>query len=664
MRKRALVKKAAVVACSVALVANPAVAIAADGVSTQSVGLVATQANAQSWDVHNYDSTYTEALLLISLRDWWPKGRSYYDYYRLTSSLGAQYAASTNDGVLALSSGSYIVEGGDDRLIGSTKWTNLGTFTLNRWWHFGCTVVGSPIGANGSTVGGVTVSQSNGEDFTFYNTGNGKIDEGVTLTVKPIQIPGYSVSVMLDNNPVTLDENGTFTIAGRSGQDGMFDSRVTVTYAKTVNFEADHVVVSYVPSKQATLEDILAACVSENKARLYDPATHEQITGLTTADFSVSSDEDELNAGDHQITLSYKGTVGGQASEYAAADRTFTITVSPVTLAPSWAQQLDAAPTGAAYDGVISYDAAQTFDFGVAENSGAPVTFKTTFYNGMGDSKTLLGEDYPTEPGLYTQVVELVDQSGNYAADTLTRTFVIDPVPTSIVFDEEDVHVTYDGAAHALETAHARRGDEDVPQGSITYRYVRYEEGEEVYDSAAAPTDAGEYTVIATYWDETGYYAMSEATATLTIDPRAISVKVDSLKKTEGEVDPKLTFSVIEGADGWAGVDSLVDTLKVTLTRDAGEAPGEYVIVFMAENGSNFEITVAPGTFTIEKKATDPGKPGSGNAEPAAKPASKKDKKAALPQTGDAFSAAAPLATGAAGVAALATAIARKRRNN
>ena len=668
MRKHLLVAGAAVVACSTALIANPVAAIAANDASTQSSELVAVQANAadHSKEIHCYDTPYTEADLLTDLKRWWPSGGPLnrdYGSYRLT--LGSMvYEANANDSELALPSGTYKVEAKyrNSQIYGS-DWHELGTFKFNRYWQLSSTVTGN-------TSGGVEVKADGAYVNTLHNTGTAAINEGQEVTLTPAQIDGYDVTLTVDGEQVTLDGDGSYTIPARTGSTAMKDTRFTAAYTKTPpTLETFQPGALYSPDKQATLDALLSNMIDDGTIRLADPKTGDEILDLTTADFELTTTEDALNAGERTVSLTYKGTIGGRESKYGSFTKDVTVEISPITLRLSWAQALGEAPEYLKddVDGVIAYDDLANFDFDVKQADGqdVPTLREAIFYNGKSTDPAdkLDDEDLPTGPGLYTEVVALADENGNYVADPIQRTFVVDRVPTTLVFDEEDVHVTYDGAAHGLETAHAQRNDEDVTLGSVTYRYVRYEGDEEVYNSDIAPTDAGEYRVIATYWDKTGYYADSEATATLTIDPRPISIKVDSAKKTEGEADPRLTFTVTEGTDGWAGADSLADALNATVTRDAGEAPGEYAMGFMAENGSNFEITVELGTFTIEKKATPvpvtPNNPGTGSAT---KPAAKKTK-AALPQTGDA-STAAPLALGAAGVAALAAAAVARRRND
>ncbi|MEN5370981.1 MBG domain-containing protein [Luteimonas sp. TWI406] len=92
-------------------------------------------------------------------------------------------------------------------------------------------------------------------------------------------------------------------------------------------------------------------------------------------------------------------------------------------------------------------------------------------------------------------------------------------------------------------------------------------------------------------------YDISYGDASMTIDPRAITVTADSLAKVYGNADPSLTWSVTEG--------SLVgaDTLTGALTREAGENVGRYTIDASALANGNYVVTAIDGVLTIDPRA-------------------------------------------------------------
>ena len=87
------------------------------------------------------------------------------------------------------------------------------------------------------------------------------------------------------------------------------------------------------------------------------------------------------------------------------------------------------------------------------------------------------------------------------------------------------------------------------------------------------------------------------AEATLTINPKSVTVKADNKSKVFGEKDPELTATV-EGTLG-------KDTVEYTLSRKAGEDVGTYPITASgkAEQG-NYKVTYVAGTLTITKAET------------------------------------------------------------
>ncbi len=111
--------------------------------------------------------------------------------------------------------------------------------------------------------------------------------------------------------------------------------------------------------------------------------------------------------------------------------------------------------------------------------------------------------------------------------------------------------------------------------------------------SRAEGEDVGVYPITATAESENYIITITEDAA-LTITPKAITVTVDDQTKTYGDADPENSYEVEGLVEG--------DTLTVTYSREEGEDVGTYTIDATAEN-SNYDITVVPGTLTIEPKA-------------------------------------------------------------
>ena len=114
--------------------------------------------------------------------------------------------------------------------------------------------------------------------------------------------------------------------------------------------------------------------------------------------------------------------------------------------------------------------------------------------------------------------------------------------------------------------------------------------------SAAAPTAAGSYAVIATI-NDANY--QGSASGTLTISRRTLTVTADPKTKVVGAADPALTYQVTSG--------SLVngDALSGSLSRDAGESLGVYAINQGTLTGEpNYSITFIGDSLTIKSADT------------------------------------------------------------
>ena len=92
-----------------------------------------------------------------------------------------------------------------------------------------------------------------------------------------------------------------------------------------------------------------------------------------------------------------------------------------------------------------------------------------------------------------------------------------------------------------------------------------------------------------------------------------------------GQVDPALTYQVTTGAL------QFTDTLSGSLTRIAGEAPGDYPILIGSLGNPNYQISYVGANFTITSLAPD------------FIPASQLSATAPLPEPGDALPGTIPV---------------------
>ena len=111
-------------------------------------------------------------------------------------------------------------------------------------------------------------------------------------------------------------------------------------------------------------------------------------------------------------------------------------------------------------------------------------------------------------------------------------------------------------------------------------------------------TGVGTATFTVTY-DSPEYHA--EQTFTITVQPKAVTVKADDKSRAFGEANPELTWRVQDGFS-LVGQDTL--QLTVSTTADAASTPGSYPITLTeVENANpNYTVTTQDGTLTVTQK--------------------------------------------------------------
>lgn len=88
-------------------------------------------------------------------------------------------------------------------------------------------------------------------------------------------------------------------------------------------------------------------------------------------------------------------------------------------------------------------------------------------------------------------------------------------------------------------------------------------------------------------------YEVRVIDGTLTVKPRPITVAADPKEKLQHEPDPELTYRIVEG--NLVGTDRLAGRLS----REKGEALGQYAILQGTLSNPNYEITFVPALLTI-----------------------------------------------------------------
>ena len=156
-----------------------------------------------------------------------------------------------------------------------------------------------------------------------------------------------------------------------------------------------------------------------------------------------------------------------------------------------------------------------------------------------------------------------------------------------IVINGENERLTYDGEEHVLDSFIATSNEDSFDADKVNVSGLQpvkakdcgfYEFNLEGCDFSYGDPDVSARFVVNNSW--------------LRITPAAVTVSADAAEKEAGQNDPQLTAKV----EGLFGEDRIV----YSLTRDAGEAAGQYAItVSGAENQGNYRVQYYGSILTI-----------------------------------------------------------------
>ncbi len=174
--------------------------------------------------------------------------------------------------------------------------------------------------------------------------------------------------------------------------------------------------------------------------------------------------------------------------------------------------------------------------------------------------------------------------NANYTLSFTGGTLTINPALLSVT--ASSASVTYGDAVPVLgySVSGLKRGDSEasVLSGSL---------------SAAAGSDVGAYAITQGSLSANANYTLSFTGGTLTINPALLSVTAESQRRTYGDADGVLTYSV----SGLKGADSATSVLSGALARAAGNDAGTYAInQGSLSANANYRIRFTGGQLTID----------------------------------------------------------------
>lgn len=186
--------------------------------------------------------------------------------------------------------------------------------------------------------------------------------------------------------------------------------------------------------------------------------------------------------------------------------------------------------------------------------------------------------------------------NANYSATVISGTYTITKVALTVTAEAKTK--TYGDADPALIYKATGLVGSDKLTGTLT---------------RASGEKVGTYAIQQGTLAASDNYTLIFKGANLTISKKAITVTAEAKSKVEGESDPELTYTVT----GLVGSDKL----SGALTRDPGEAPGDYAITQGTLTASdNYSLAFKGAKLTIKAKPVTPTPTPTPTATPTATP--------------------------------------------
>ena len=175
---------------------------------------------------------------------------------------------------------------------------------------------------------------------------------------------------------------------------------------------------------------------------------------------------------------------------------------------------------------------------------------------------------------------------GNYTVTYVPADFTI-AAAQGLTLEAVGYTGIYDGATHPV-VASAATPDGDDP--SLTVIEYSTDGGTTWSTTVPSIRDVGNIEVLVRASHPN--YSTVETTVTLHIDPRTVIVTADNASKLAGSPDPEWSVTIEGLLNG--------DTIRYTVSRDAGEEPGSYAILPTgAVTQGNYRVLYNPGMLRI-----------------------------------------------------------------
>lgn len=303
----------------------------------------------------------------------------------------------------------------------------------------------------------------------------------------------------------------------------------------------------------------------------------EKMTGSFTAADTI------LAVGGNTVTITFTPDES-YSKNYGTATTTITVTAVKRTISAITAPNAITDKTcGTAIDDLGLPTAVKVSGDGFTET--AAVTWDTSGYNA-----------YSTQTQTFTGTLSDVYEKSDNLAVTISVT--LQPITLSApTFVDKTATYTGSPISHTLEA--------NTGVSSVKYEYEG-KNGTTYAKSETAPTNAGIYTVTASFTMETGYKQLTPCTSTLTIQPKSIAattVSVDSLTYSGAAQTPQLAVMVTGYGRLTRDTDYTIAAASSTNGATSATDVGNYALVITGQGNYTGERRVE---WSIAQKSTTP----------------------------------------------------------
>ncbi len=312
-----------------------------------------------------------------------------------------------------------------------------------------------------------------------------------------------------------------------------------------------------------------------------------------TIEYTADGYSGVYDGNEHGATVAVTVPAEGAVVKYGTQDGVYDLDASPVYTQPTDGPQI-------IYYQIMADNYSTVTGSVTVEITSAAIVYTAGNYENVYDGQShgislnVTTEDvtvtYSTDGEHYTEEVPAYKD----VVEGATVYFKLEKENYDTVKDQRTVTITAKDAAITADSLSKTYGDLDP---ELTYQTSGLISGEELVVESITRAE-GEDVVEGGYaitivLGENPNYNVTNNPGVFTINPKDVTLKIDSVEKMFGDSDPEFTYSFEPELVG-------DDDLQVELSREEGEAVNTYVISATYDTANaNYNVTVEPGTLTI-----------------------------------------------------------------